>query len=126
MKKSAIVAFLMLFASAAATPAYSEEVNPAEQTVPSNLPPPSFAELQVHPEAYQGQEIVLGGKVMTARQYHDTTQIEVMQLPLGPGQQPEPNQALTQGRFLAFQKSGLPPRRIGPSPFVPRSRNWSR
>ena len=59
MKKSAIVAFLMLFASAAATPAYSEEVNPAEQTVPSNQPPPSLAELQVHSEAYQGQEIVL-------------------------------------------------------------------
>ena len=75
---------------------------------------PGFTELQTNPEAYQGQEIVLGGEVITVRQYDDTTQMEIMQLPLGPGQEPQPNQALTQGRFLAFQKGGLNPATVLP------------
>jgi outer membrane lipoprotein len=117
MKRSLIGFVLILLLGAFEIPANAEDIEsaPAPPETQSSV---SFAELQANPEAYQGQEIVLGGKVITARQYFDTTQIEVMQLPLGPGQQPEPNQALTQGRFLAFQKTGLNPMTIPPGTFV--------
>jgi outer membrane lipoprotein len=95
-----------------------EGAAPATQPPPTPPTSPSFTEVAANPGAYQGQEILLGGKVIATRQYYDTTQIEVMQLPLGPNQQPNPNQEFTQGRFLAFQKSGLNPMTIPPGTFV--------
>jgi outer membrane lipoprotein len=107
MKKLAISLFLVLLAPA-------EEYASATATATQ----PSFAELQTHPEAYQGQEVILGGQVITARQDGDTLQLEIMQLPLADKNAPEANQALTQGRFLAFQNSGLSATAVSPGALV--------
>jgi outer membrane lipoprotein len=114
MKYFAVGGVVLLYCAAELLPAYAEDADIAQEETSRIHSSASFAEIAVNPEAYQGQEIVVGGKVITARQYYDTTQIEVMQLPLGPGQEPDLNEALTQGRFLAFQKAGLNPVGIPP------------
>jgi outer membrane lipoprotein len=119
MNKVAISLFLILLAPALITSVHAQDYAPASSG--SGTAQPSLGELQIHPEVYRGQEIMLGGQVISVRQDGDTTQLEIMQLPLGekgasqsgPEKNvPEANPALTQGRFLAFQKSGLSPTAI--------------
>ncbi len=114
MKLPAIRFMFLLYCAADLLPVYAEDAGVTQEETSQIHSSATFAEISANPEAYQGQEIVVGGKVIAARQYYDTTQIEVMQLPLGEGQEPQTNEALTQGRFLAFQKAGLNPVGIPP------------
>ena len=75
---------------------------------------PSFAEVRADPNAHQGRSITLGGEVLSVRQYRETTQIEVLQLPLSRTQEPLLDRAASQGRFLAFHTNGLDPKTLRP------------
>src|SRR6266496_1262562 len=75
----------------------------------------SFSEIQADPNAYHGRQFTLGGEVVSARRHEETTQIEILALPLSDKQEPLPTpSAASQGRFLAFQKNGLDPRSLPP------------
>ena len=55
------------------------------------------------PNAYQGQLVVLGGKVLSTTRVKDRTRIEVLQLPLTNEYVPRTDQEVrSQGRFYAY------------------------
>jgi outer membrane lipoprotein len=116
MTKTALSFFLIFLAPAVVTSVHAQEYGPPSSA--SGVSQPTVGELQIHPEVYRGQEIILGGQVISIRQDRETTQLEIMQLPLAEKNAPEANPALTQGRFLAFQKSGLSPAAIAPGALV--------
>ena len=69
----------------------------------------SFQDLLVFPESYQGRVLVLRGEVLKANRLRDSTQLEVLQLPLANGKQPRVDRQQSQGRFLALQQEFLDP-----------------
>jgi starvation-inducible outer membrane lipoprotein len=77
-------ASLLLFLSALAgcAPAISPQAR--GQAVPT----PVFADLQAHPEKYQGQTLILGGLIMSVKPYKDGSLLLVDQRPLDPRNQP--------------------------------------
>ena len=59
----------------------------ARPIVPESMEPlidrtVSFQDLLASPESYQGRVLVLGGEVLKAKRLRDSTQLEVLQLPL--------------------------------------------
>ena len=79
---------VILLCAASLLPVHAQEADVTQEEAAQIQSSATFAEIAANPVAYQGQVTVLGGKVITSRQYYDTTQIEVMQLPLGQGQEP--------------------------------------
>jgi outer membrane lipoprotein len=69
----------------------------------------SFRDVQASPESYKGRVLVLGGEVLKAKRLHDSTQIELLQLPLKDGDEPSLDRQQSQGRFLALQQEFLDP-----------------
>lgn len=69
----------------------------------------SFSDVQASPESYKGRVLVLGGEVLNAKRLRDSTQIEVLQLPLGDGEKPSVDRQQSQGRFFALQQEFLDP-----------------
>jgi outer membrane lipoprotein len=69
----------------------------------------SFRDVLASPESYKGRVLVLGGVVLNAKRLHDSTQIELLQLPLDDGEEPSLDRQQSQGRFLALQQKFLDP-----------------
>jgi outer membrane lipoprotein len=69
----------------------------------------SFQDVLASPESYKGRVLVLGGEVLKAKRLQDSTQIELLQLPLGDGEEPSLDRQQSQGRFLALQQAFLDP-----------------
>jgi outer membrane lipoprotein len=77
-----------------------------EEQVNRDIP---FVQLVENPLPYKGQIIVVGGKVLSAKRLKDSTQIEVLQLPLDRNMKPEESLQQSQGRFIALQEEFLDP-----------------
>jgi len=69
----------------------------------------SFRDMLASPESYKGRVLVLGGEVLKVKRLQDGTQIELLQLPLGGGEEPSFDRQESQGRFLALQQKFLDP-----------------
>jgi outer membrane lipoprotein len=69
----------------------------------------SFRDVLASPESYKGRMLVLGGEVLKAKRLHDSTQIELLQLPLDDGEAPSLDRQQSQGRFLALRQEFLDP-----------------
>ncbi len=88
-----------------------------------NMPPRDesipFAQLKAAPDSYKGQQVVLGGRVLSARRLKEGTRIEVLQLPLD-GSQQAGGEDLTrsQGRFVGMHKEFLDPATLPPGIFI--------
>ena len=74
----------------------------------------TFPQLRESPDAYRGHLMVLGGEVLSAKRLKDGTRIELLEIPLNPSLQPEPDRTLSRGRFIAVQKEFLDPATIPP------------
>ena len=53
--------------------------------------------------------LVFGGEVLKAKRLRDSTQVELLQLPLENGEEPTFDRQQSQGRFLALQQEFLDP-----------------
>ena len=69
----------------------------------------SFESIKKEPAKFKGYVVVLGGKVLTAKRLKDSTQIEVLQLPLDRADGPILTLSESKGRFLAYQETFLDP-----------------
>lgn len=61
-----------------------------------------FDQVKASPSSYQGDVIVLGGEILSAKRLEDRTRIEVLQLPLKDDLTPTTERTESKGRFLAF------------------------
>ncbi len=69
----------------------------------------SFAKLREDPLQYKGKTVVFGGQVLSAKRLEDSTQIEVLQLPLDRNMEPGESLQKSQGRFIAIEQEFLDP-----------------
>lgn len=79
---------------------------------------PPFTQIKTAPDSFKGQNLVLGGQVLTARRMKDGTRIEVLQLPLNEWQQPTVDLMQSQGRFVAIQREFLDPATLPHGTFI--------
>lgn len=63
------------------------------------VPLDDFSELRLHPEAYIGETVILGGQVIETRNRPEGTTLVVLERPLGLGERPVQANA-SGGRFL--------------------------
>lgn len=89
------------------------------QVVPKDMQGPvnrdiTFSQLLDNPVQYQGQLLVLGGQVLSAKRLKEATQIEVLHLPLSRDLKPVESLQESKGRFLVFQKDFLDPATLPP------------
>ncbi|RMH05822.1 MAG: hypothetical protein D6704_08580 [Nitrospirae bacterium] len=73
-----------------------------------------FSELQADPSAYQGDKVLLGGEVLSAKRFKDHTRLTILQLPLTSSQRPTSDRTKSQGRFMAIQREFLDPATVPP------------
>jgi outer membrane lipoprotein len=88
---------------------------PLEQQLDKNL---TFKELLVSPESYQGHLMLLGGKILKAKQLKDGTQVELLQLPLDKDHAPTMDLTRSQGRVLILHQKPLDPATLTPGLLV--------
>lgn len=69
----------------------------------------TFSQLHKNPLKHKGQIFVIGGQVLSAKRLKNSTQIEVLQLPLNRDMKPVESLQRSKGRFLAFQEEFLDP-----------------
>src|SRR5712692_3176851 len=69
----------------------------------------AFESLKKDPDKFKGRVVVLGGKVLRARKLKNSTQVEVLQLPLDRADGPILTLPESKGRFLAYQEAFLDP-----------------
>jgi outer membrane lipoprotein len=69
----------------------------------------TFLQVKAAPDSFQGQSVVFGGKVLTARRLKDGTRIEILQLPLDRLTRPGYDLTQSQGRFIAIYREFLDP-----------------
>jgi len=69
----------------------------------------SFVQLLESPLPYNGQILVVGGQVLSAKRLKNSTRIAILQLPLNPDMKPVESLQESQGRFLALQEEFLDP-----------------
>ncbi len=74
----------------------------------------TFLQVKAAPDSFQGQSVVFGGKVLTARRQKDGTRIEILQLPLDRSTRPGYDLTQSQGRFIALQREFLDPATLPP------------
>ena len=74
----------------------------------------TFLQVKATPDSFQGQSVVFGGKVLTARRQKDGTRIEILQLPLDQSMRPGYDLTQSQGRFIALYREFLDPATIPP------------
>ena len=69
----------------------------------------SFSQIKAFPEEHQGELVILGGQILSAKRLTDSTELIILHLPLI--QQREPSTKLThsQGRYIAYQQKFLDP-----------------
>ncbi|WHZ26881.1 MAG: hypothetical protein OJF51_001677 [Nitrospira sp.] len=88
------------------------------ETLTSDAPSISYAQVKAAPESYNGQPVTFGGKVLGARRLKEGTRIEILQLPLTDSLRPTVDLGKSQGRFVAQQKEFLDPATVPPGTFV--------
>ena len=71
-----------------------------------------FSELQRNPDDYKDEIVLLGGKIIDAKANANSSEIVVLQLPLGGGDRPEVGDQ-SKGRFLIRSKQLLDPALYG-------------
>ncbi|HEX9284111.1 MAG TPA: Slp family lipoprotein [Nitrospirales bacterium] len=71
-----------------------------------------FESLKKEPAKFKGRVVVLGGKVLAAKRLKDSTQVEVLHLPLDGADSPVLTLSESKGRFLAYQEAFLDPATI--------------
>lgn len=86
----------------------------SQRIVPESMEPlvdrtVPFGDVLASPESYRGRVLVLGGEVLKAKRLRNSTQIELLQLPLEDGEEPSLDRQQSQGRFLALQQEFLDP-----------------
>lgn len=69
----------------------------------------AFPQLLKNPLKHKGQILVIGGQILSAKRLKNSTQIEVLQLPLNRDMKPVESLQRSKGRFLAFQEEFLDP-----------------
>lgn len=69
----------------------------------------TFSSVRADPHTFTGKEIVLGGKVLSAKLLPGQTQIELLELPLDEYDRPLPDLTQSKGRFLAFHAKDIDP-----------------
>ena len=62
----------------------------------------TFEQIESSPSSYRGELVVLGGEVLSARRFEDTTRVEVLQLPLTDDLAPIRERTHSKGRFMAI------------------------
>ena len=67
-----------------------------------------FSELQRNPDAYKDEVVLLGGKIIDTKANAGSSEIVVLQLPLGGGDRPQVGDQ-SKGRFLIRSKQLLDP-----------------
>ena len=73
----------------------------------------SFLQVSASPQSYKGKFIVVGGTVLSIKLLKQNgTQIEVLELPLTNGHEPQGRLLDSHGRFLAIHKEFLDPATI--------------
>jgi outer membrane lipoprotein len=75
----------------------------------SDAQAPTFLQVKAAPNSFEGQSVVFGGKVLTARRQKDGTRIEILQLPLDRSTRPGYDLTQSQGRFIALYREFLDP-----------------
>jgi len=68
-----------------------------------------FSQLLEAPLEQKGEIFVIGGEVLSAKRLDNSTQIEVLQLPLTRNLKPEESLQKSEGRFIAIQEGFLDP-----------------
>jgi len=63
----------------------------------------TFAQVKSSPSSYQGELVVLGGKVLSVARVQDITCIEVLQLPLTKELVPMAERTRSEGRFMVLE-----------------------
>ncbi len=121
--RQVLLVLLILLTSPTVNADHTAGLLPRPDIPPPSTPVPteravSFAEVRADPNAHQGRRITVGGEVLDARRFEDTTQIEVLQLPLSRTQEPQRDRTASQGSFLAFQTNGLDPAALPPRSLV--------
>ena len=71
-----------------------------------------FSELQRNPDDYKDEIVLLGGKIIDAKANANSSEIVVLQLPLGGGDRPQVGDQ-SKGRFLIRSKQLLDPALYG-------------
>jgi outer membrane lipoprotein len=74
----------------------------------------TFLQVKSAPYSFQGQSVVFGGRVLTARRQKDGTRIEILQLPLDRSTRPGYDLTQSQGRFIAIYREFLDPATLPP------------
>jgi outer membrane lipoprotein len=82
--------------------------------VPSELviqidPSVRFVDLQETPENYVGRMVMLGGIVLGAKRTETTTEIEILELPVGPNGPLTEDRLRSKGRFIAVRSTFVDP-----------------
>jgi outer membrane lipoprotein len=62
----------------------------------------NYEQIKSSPSSHQGELVVLGGEVLSAKRLEDKTRIEVLQLPLTDDLTPKTERTESKGRFVAF------------------------
>lgn len=61
-----------------------------------------YEQIKSSPSSYQGEVVILGGEILSAKRLEDKTRIEVLQLPLTDDLTPKTERTESKGRFVAF------------------------
>lgn len=80
----------------------------------TQTPALTFLQVKATPDSFQGQSVIFGGKVLTARRQKDGTKIEILQLPLDRSARPGYDLTQSQGRFIAIHREFLDPATLPP------------
>jgi len=70
---------------------------------------PAFSELNAHPDVYNGQQVALGGMIVSVTNDKASSTVEVLQLPLYGSGRPNPDTDKAGGRFLVTFEQFLDP-----------------
>ncbi len=109
---------LLLFAACLALPGCVTSQLVSKEMEPQISRDVAFESLRAEPEKFKGRVMALGGKVLSAKRLKDTTQIEILQLPLDKADAPVLALPESKGRFFAYQEGFLDPATVPPGTFV--------
>ena len=74
----------------------------------------TFAMLLQEPDRHEGEMVLLGGEVLSARRLAQGTRLEILQLPLDSSEEPVQDKTSSQGRFFVVESSFLDPATLPP------------
>ncbi len=74
----------------------------------------TFPMILQEPDQHQGEMVLLGGEVLSARRLAHGTRLEILQLPLDSSEEPVADKTSSQGRFFVVESSFLDPATLPP------------